>query len=1057
MSSDLTFITNEKNQNLANRFRVLIKSTRFFDALVGYFYTSGFHALYTSLEDTEKIRILIGINTDKQTHERVVSAQHEIDFSHPEARETFGDMVAEELKTSDDSVQVEKGIQKFIEWLKSGKLEIKAYPSKNIHAKLYIMTFLEDDRDVGRVITGSSNFTQSGLIDNLEFNVELKNRADYQFAQDKFNQLWNDAVDLKDKYLETINERTWLNDSVTPYELYLKFLYEYFKEDLAQRQDVIMKYIPESYKELEYQKQAVINAKKILEEYGGVFISDVVGLGKTYIATLLASQLRDGRTLVLAPPVLLERSNPGSWPNAFSDFKEAADYESIGKLDLLIKQGVGKYKNIIIDEAHRFRSENNVTYTKLAQICRGKRVILVTATPFNNSPLDILSQIKLFQNTRKSTIPNVPDLERFFNELDRKLKKLDRKRDRDEYMAVAKANAREIRDKVLKHLMVRRTRKEIEAFFGDDLARQGMKFPEVASPKPLLYQLNDEEDEIFTDTIELVAQKFTYARYMPLTFYTGEVQQSDEQAQKNMGKFIKILFIKRLESSFYAFKQTIERTIISYEKFIAECEKGNVYVSKKHINKIFDLIELDDDKAIQELIDSEKAKRYDAKDFKPEFYDCLKNDLKILKVIQSLWKKITRDPKLEEFVHALKNKAVLKSNKLIVFTESKETAEYISARIQKELKEEVLLFTGSTSNTFRQIVVDNFDAKVRHQADDYRILVTTEVLSEGVNLHRSNVVINYDIPWNPTRLMQRVGRINRVDTTFDKIYTFNFFPTVQSNDQIKLKEAAEAKINAFISMLGADAKLLTDGEEIESHELFSRLVSKETLTGEENLDESDLTYLKVIRDIRDQKPDLFAKIKRLPQKCRTSRKSKANANQLLTYFRKGKLEKFFIADGQKTNELDFIAAAKTLQALPETKKMKLTDHFYQCLEENKQAFLYATMEEAVELKGKGGRDTVTKILKVLKAIKDLRQLTDEQESYLKTVIRRLEEGAIPRQTAKTVLQLLEKEIKKEINAVKLVSILQVNIAEELLEEHAVESSARTAGPREVVLSEYFIG
>ena len=151
----------------------------------------------------------------------------------------------------------------------------------------------------------------------------------------------------------------------------------------------------------------------------------------------------------------------------------------------------------------------------------------------------------------------------------------------------------------------------------------------------------------------------------------------------------------------------------------------------------------------------------------------------------------------------------------------------------------------------RQKVIENFDPGARFPKDDYRILVSTEVFSEGVNLHRANVVINYDLPWNPTRLMQRVGRINRVDTKFDMIHTFNFFPTQQSNDQIKLKEAAEYKIQAFIEMLGADARLLTEGEEIKSHDLFSRLLSKKTITGEDEAEDSELRYLQVIRQIRD--------------------------------------------------------------------------------------------------------------------------------------------------------------------------------------------------------------
>ncbi|MCM8789980.1 MAG: phospholipase D-like domain-containing protein, partial [Candidatus Omnitrophica bacterium] len=277
MSSDLTFITNEKDQNLKDRFEVLIKDTKFFDCLIGFFYTSGFYAIYKSLEATEKIRVLIGISTSRQTYDllnrAVAEKQQMLQFSHAETKQEFQGLVEKELEGSEDIRQVEEGVIKFIEWIKSKKLEVRAYPSQNIHAKLYIMTFAEGDRDVGRVITGSSNFTQAGLVDNLEFNVELKTRADYEFAKQKFEELWKDSVDVSQRYIQTIEEKTWLNQNITPHQLYLKFLYEYFKDELSQAEDVFIKYLPQEFKRLEYQEQAVLNAKKILEEYGGVFIS----------------------------------------------------------------------------------------------------------------------------------------------------------------------------------------------------------------------------------------------------------------------------------------------------------------------------------------------------------------------------------------------------------------------------------------------------------------------------------------------------------------------------------------------------------------------------------------------------------------------------------------------------------------------------------------------------------------------------------------------------------------------------------------------------------------
>jgi len=1061
ISSDLTFITNEKGQNLKQRFEVLIKDTKFIDCLVGYFYGSGFHAIYKSLDKTTRIRILIGISTNPQIYELIQKAgsvgQTTMQFSSAETKERLGENIEKEMEDVEDSEQVEDGISRFIEWIQSGKLQIRAYPSEKIHAKVYIMTFGEGDRDKGRVITGSSNFTQAGLIDNLEFNVELKNRADYDFALTKFNELWDDAVDVSEKYVETIQTKTWINDTITPYDLYLKFLYEYFKEDLSQHDEMLFKYLPAEFKQLEYQEQAVLNAKKILEQYGGVFISDVVGLGKTYISAMLAGQI-DGRTLVIAPPVLLDKTNPGSWRNIFSDFRVHADFESVGKLDALIKNGTEKYRNIIIDEAHRFRTEDTATYEKLAEICRGKRVMLVTATPYNNSPKDILSQIKLFQKSRKSTIPNLLDLEQFFAGLERKLKKLDRQKDYAEYIKTVRENSREIREKVLKYLMVRRTRSEISKYFGEDLARQKLKFPDVEKPHAVLYELNDEEDKAFTRTIELVARKFKYARYTPMLYYKGGISQLEEQSQRNMGKFMKILLIKRLESSFYAFRNSLDRFSHSYKQFLEELDKGYVYVSKKYTNKIFELLDDDNDQAVENLISEGKADKFPAKDFKDQLRQDLQSDLATLKEIQTMWAGIKRDPKLIAFLEKLSTNPTLKKNKLIIFTESRETAEYLTGHLEKKFPGQALCFTGSSSETVREQVIRNFDAKVRHPRDDYRILVCTEILAEGVNLHRSNVVINYDLPWNPTRMMQRVGRINRVDTSFDKIHTFNFFPTRQSNEQIKLEEAVKAKINAFLSLLGGDAHLLTEGEPLDSHELWNRLTSKKTLTGEDEDDESELKYLHLIKSIRDKEPDTFERIKQLPKKARTARIDKHHSGQLLTYFRRGKIQKFFLAGKEpEALELDFITAARTLETGNDTKRQKIDKNFYSLLEQNKQAFIYATTEELPDTHARGGRDSAMKIHRILQATtRDQRQLTEDQILYLKKVIIQLEEGGLPKQTAKNTLQALNKLLEQgRPSPMQVIAVLQANISLRFLEGHFSESGTGQTGKREVILSEYF--
>src|SRR5216684_9054781 len=262
MSTDLTFVTNEPGNNLRDRFNALLtEDTRHFDCLVGYFYISGFHKIYPSLENVDKVRILVGLQTDRTAYELWQRAQRDgelpLSKSQASTKQQVSQDVLSELERAPDTQAIETGVHKFIDWLRSGKLEIKAHPSENLHAKVYIMTFAEGDRDKGRVITGSSNLTQAGLQDNLEFNVELKTRADYEFALAKFNELWQLAVDLRKPYEETVLNRSPFAH-FTPYELYLKFLYEYFRDELNRPDELEDIYVPNDFIRLKYQEEAVL-------------------------------------------------------------------------------------------------------------------------------------------------------------------------------------------------------------------------------------------------------------------------------------------------------------------------------------------------------------------------------------------------------------------------------------------------------------------------------------------------------------------------------------------------------------------------------------------------------------------------------------------------------------------------------------------------------------------------------------------------------------------------------------------------------------------------------
>lgn len=1068
MQTDLTFFTNEPGATLLDRFRKTLKDVRHFDILVGYLRTSGFHQLCQSLETVEKIRILVGLNIDRKAFEIIDESRRDapvgrLDFeSHKRTKEIFAESLTEEMDHSQDSYETEIGVKKFIEFLQSGKMEIKAYPSRDIHAKVYISRFSEDDRDFGRVITGSSNFSESGLVANREFNVELKNSSDVKFALEKFEELWKDAVDISMDYVNTVNEKTWLNDQIIPYHLYLKFLYEYFKEDINIDED-FETYLPEGFMELDYQKQAVVSAKKILDAYNGVFLSDVVGLGKTFISALLAQQLK-GKILIICPPVLHRY-----WHDTFFDFGiRSFEVESLGKLDNVIKKGFEKYDYIFIDEAHRFRNEVTQGYEKLHQICFGKKIILVSATPLNNTIDDIFSQLKLFQIPKKSTIPGIPNLEKFFAGLN---KMIDRYEKTDpEYINAVKEASREMREKLLKYVMVRRTRTEVLKYFKGDIERQGLSFPEIDDPKRIIYTFDEQTNRIFSATIELLKQ-FSYSRYTPLLYLKEPISPLEMQSQRNIGGFMKGILVKRLESSFHAFGNTLIRFIKSYERFIGMLNKETVYISKK-VN-VYDFLDEDNEEGLLRLVEQEKVQKYESLEFTDNFKIKLEGDLKLLKEIGSLWKDIAIDPKLEQLVKELKKNPILKNNKLIIFTESKETGEHLYKNLDINFRGETIFFSSSgglyrgekiDNAIARELIIENFDPRHKEQKDDLRILITTDVLAEGVNLHRSNIVINYDLPWNPTRVLQRVGRVNRVGSKHEKVYLFNFFPTAQSDEHLGLEARVKAKIQAFHDALGEDAKYLTEEEEVTTHELFGdrlyrKLSDRKSYEGEDEGERSELEYLQKIRSIRDKEPALFEKIKRLPRKARSCRElpvcrgAVPAPDQVITFFRKGKLKKFCLSNGATAREVIFLDAVDLFECEADTKKLSIPKGFYPMLEQNKAEFDHLTSGETMEQTGHSSKSNEAYIIKRLKAndFKHFKGFTDEDEEFLKSVLKAFEDGIIPKNTSKR----LKDEIEREVSPLKVLGTLKKNVPDNLLDTgYATKSS--DGYTREVILSEYLL-
>lgn len=1070
--TDLTFFTNGPNQTLLDRFKATLADTHLFDVLVGYFRASGFYQLYDSIEPVEKTRILVGLGIDDESNQAINAyrSQTALDFeSHKNTKEQFQQTLIEEIEHSEEADdKLELGLKKFIEFLKTEcadsatdrnrggngrKLEIRAFPSRNIHAKVYIGRFAPDDRDYGFVITGSSNFSYSGLVANREFNVELRQRRDVEYALEQFEELWRQSVDISDDFVDAVQKKTWLNDSITPYELYLKLIYEYLQEDINLQDDIEI-FLPEGFIALQYQQQAVQQAIKKLNEHNGVFLADVVGLGKTFIAAQLLQQLK-GRILVICPPVL-----KSYWEESLHDFRVPARVESLGKLDKVIKFGLDRFDYVVVDEAHRFRNEGTRSYADLLDICRGKKVILITATPLNNNIDDIFAQLKLFQAPRNSTIPGIPNMERFFASLRRRFKGLDRTD--PTYKEAIKAVSREIRERILKHVMVRRTRSDVMTYFRKDIESKGLFFPEVQNPRRIIYKFEDDLETTFNQTIGLL-QNFRYARYIPLLYYCGSKQLSEfeRQQQRNVGGFMKGILIKRLESSFHAFRKSIRRFIESYERFIAMFEGGTVYISKDV--DVYELLDSDDIDALGKYVEEEKAAQYASEDFRGDFVTDLQHDLELLRQVETLWERIDLDPKLDALRKQLKTDGVLK-DRLVIFTESKETGDYLFEKINRQYPGRVMFFSSQGGRTGNPAVTHNptlardlikaaFDPNQKECDDTLRILITTDVLSEGINLHRANVLINYDLPWNPTRVLQRSGRVNRLGTVHPDIYIYNFFPTTQADAHLGLEANITNKIQMFHDILGEDARYLSDGEEIGSQELFDTLNRKQAYTGEEEEGDSELKYLEMMRTLRDEQPDLFEKIKRLPKKARSGRLvGDLSVDQLVTFFRIGPLKKFYCAQAGESREITFFEAVSLLACSPHTPRQSIPKDYYHWMEMNKQKFALDSVQEEEPAGTGGGRSNVSYIEKRLKdkAFRSCRKFTDADEEFLDGVRRMIAQGLIAKKTAQTI----KKAFEKTLDPLEMVAILRKHIR--TVDEGNARTQRSSGARREIILSGYQI-
>ena len=960
------FFNNETGHTLFDKLTGIASQMASFDkflAVSGFFRSSGYFKLREQLSDVSEIKILVGINIDNIFRKHNKANMFLADAA--KSKDIYCDHFKEDVINAKYDPLIERGILQMHEDLMSGRLEMKIHATKNLHAKFYLcLPNNHNEHTDGWVIMGSSNISDSGLgittPPRYELNVAMKDYDDVKYCLCEFQKLWDAAIPLSPEDIAKCTKETYLGIQPTPYELYIKVLIDMFGDQVEE--DFTLQ-LPKDVKELKYQKDAVIQGYQMLLQHHGLFLADVVGLGKTMIATMIAKRFVEAngkRTniLVIYPPALEE-----NWKETFRLFniQKNAQFITNGSLSKILN-GKNQYKDkeefdlIIVDEAHGFRNDGSGKYDALQKICKSsclnegllnslqKKVMLLSATPLNNSPEDLLNLLLLFQNSRNCTIDGIPNLEAFFIPFIKEYKKLIKNNEEKETDVTKRVEKiyEKIREKVIDKVTVRRTRNNIlnDSSYKEDIESQGIIFPKILPPEALSYRMNEDTCNRFYSTLsalsdENVPTHLNYARYRAIEFLKPEHQSPNYKLAIRSGPILagiyRVHMVKRLESSFHAFKKSLTTLLKITTDMIHMFEADKVIIApeiniRDLLAKGWGLDNIID--YLNKKKDSKKGNVFPANAFNSCFLEKLWEDKLLLEGLKADWEKETEDPKFDLFKDKLENDLLSQqtntSGKLVLFSESVDTLTYLQDRLTNELgRKDVLMVTAKNRNTLRETIKKNFDANSSIQENQYNIIITSDVLAEGVNLHRSHVIVNYDSPWNATKLMQRIGRVNRIGSVADFIYNYMFYPSQPGNQAINLYHNALVKLQGFHSAFGEDAQIYSLEEIVKQFKLFDSTIKDSV--------DKKIALLREIRDLYNNDRELYHKIKKLPMKSRVMRDTGHHRSKSIVFVSSNVKTEFYLADNSHVEVIGFLDAVDYLRAKPEEKPASFSnaDNHYQ--------------------------------------------------------------------------------------------------------------------------------
>ena len=896
------------------------------DVATAYFSIRGFQQLRHTLPGVRGLRLLLGDEPEGGDDVGV--------------RPDSAAYLRHELNAAPLQEDTARLVEELVRFLRREDVKVRLYMGRNpeergrrrfLHAKCYLLWEGMEERGGLQpeetaatlyplvAIVGSSNFTGPGLTSNRELNLvhktilsedevddaearekvarrlkestpikadrteqrvlksEVGDRAISEVAQ-WYEAQWAQAIDYKEQLVEVLENSKFGGREYTPYEIYMKALYEYFRDDL----DTDMEHpTTRSAVELtEFQEDAVKKARRILARYDGVLVADSVGLGKTWIGKKLLEDYayhQRQKALVICPASLREM-----WREELQTASIAArviSQERLGQGAVEL-HGLHDVDVILVDEAHNFRNRRTNRYEMVETILaangrRGrsggrKKVILLTATPINNTIFDLYNQINLFAGNDRTyfAAAGIGDLYKYF---------LAARRESIEEGSIRVFN-------LLEEVVVRRTRQFIRRAYPEaTIGGKRILWPD-RQLRTVRYDLEATYEGFYRQIVRRI-ESLNLAHYYLESYKLAEEARDDFELgrQQALVGIFKSRFLKRLESSIDAFRISVSRALQFVQTF-AEYVQDDVILDAASFHLALRLLEqdasddevggadgapgslagdFDEDLAVRELIDvlpRLDPEKYDRR----RLYRDLKEDIEALSAIWRDIKNIgfAEDAKLEELKTLLRT--TLAGEKVIVFTYYKDTARYLERALmgaESEAWREALgqpnlrRIDSDTGPPARKRVVERFAPRAHNRPDlmgaeeEIDVLIATDVLSEGQNLQDAGFLVNYDLHWNPTRMVQRAGRIDRLGSPFDVLTIYNMFPERELEALLGLVERLTSKIDVINQTGFLDASVLgevvtprdfntirriaeEDSSVVEEQESFLELASSEGMMAE---------------------------------------------------------------------------------------------------------------------------------------------------------------------------------------------------------------------------------